>query len=94
MESCHNNGNPADCALENLRWDTHANNLRDRWTHGTAPMGERSGNARLTAPQVLEIKRALATGEPATTIAPRYGVRPKTVQAIKQGRLWAWLTLP
>jgi hypothetical protein len=34
MESCHNNGIRVDCRLENLRWDTRSNNLRDRHAHG------------------------------------------------------------
>ena len=34
MEACHNNGNPADNRLENLRWDTRQNNALDRVKHG------------------------------------------------------------
>lgn len=33
METCHNNGNPADNHLENLRWDTHAANEADKRLH-------------------------------------------------------------
>jgi hypothetical protein len=35
MECCHDDGDPANCALPNLRWDTHGNNLRDKVKHGT-----------------------------------------------------------
>lgn len=34
MECCHNNGNPADNRVENLRWDTTAANRRDCVNHG------------------------------------------------------------
>lgn len=34
METCHNNGNPEDNHLENLRWDTVAANNRDVIMHG------------------------------------------------------------
>ncbi|WP_082581204.1 NUMOD4 motif-containing HNH endonuclease [Leifsonia sp. Root227] len=34
-EGCHNNGDPADNRIENLRWDTHAANARDALSHGT-----------------------------------------------------------
>ncbi len=34
MECCHNNGNPADNRLVNLRWDTTHNNNLDAFKHG------------------------------------------------------------
>jgi hypothetical protein len=30
MEGCHNDDNPANNHISNLRWDTHAENMRDR----------------------------------------------------------------
>lgn len=33
MEACHNNGDPADNCLENLRWDTKSANMFDRSAH-------------------------------------------------------------
>ncbi len=35
MIACHNNGNSTDNRLENLRWDTHASNMRDIVLHRT-----------------------------------------------------------
>lgn len=35
LEGCHNDGNAANNALSNLRWDTHANNELDKRKHGT-----------------------------------------------------------
>jgi hypothetical protein len=35
FEACHNNGNPADNHLANLRWDSKAENTKDRARHGT-----------------------------------------------------------
>lgn len=35
MECCHGDGNPANNNLENLRWDTHAENSKDRVRQGT-----------------------------------------------------------
>lgn len=34
MEICHNNGNPYDNSIENLRFDTHTENVRDITRHG------------------------------------------------------------
>lgn len=35
MECCHNDGNPANNKLENLRWDTRSANHQDAVKHGT-----------------------------------------------------------
>ena len=35
MEGCHNNGDPSDNRLVNLRWDTKSENTKDRVRHGT-----------------------------------------------------------
>lgn len=35
MEACHNDGNPANNHLSNLRWDTHKSNMEDKVKHGT-----------------------------------------------------------
>ena len=39
-EACHNNGIANDNRIENLRWDTHANNNADRKKHGNYPTGK------------------------------------------------------
>lgn len=44
FEVCHNNGDPTDNRLANLRWDTHAANMRDMVRHGN----HRNGNERKT----------------------------------------------
>lgn len=35
MEACHNDGDPRNNAVGNLRWDTASANRRDQATHGT-----------------------------------------------------------
>jgi hypothetical protein len=35
MVGCHNDGDPLNNRLDNLRWDTPSNNERDKWVHGT-----------------------------------------------------------
>jgi hypothetical protein len=34
MEACHNDGDPGNNAIGNLRWDTHASNIADVIAHG------------------------------------------------------------
>lgn len=38
METCHNNGNPKDNRIENLRYGTPKENQRDMYLHGTHPL--------------------------------------------------------
>ena len=35
LQVCHNNGNPLDNRIENLRWGTYSDNVYDRVKHGT-----------------------------------------------------------
>lgn len=35
LDGCHNNGDRMDNRLENLRWGTRADNIRDQVRHGT-----------------------------------------------------------
>lgn len=42
MEVCHNNGDPADNRVENLRYGTRSENTRDRVDHGTHPHTRRT----------------------------------------------------
>lgn len=42
VEVCHGNGNRVDNRLENLRWDTHGENVRDTVRHGNHAMTNRT----------------------------------------------------
>ncbi|MCP3683886.1 MAG: hypothetical protein GY861_14480 [bacterium] len=57
MECCHIDGNRLNNNLENLKWDTHAENMKDKIKHGTASMkGKRCGNEKLTVHDVRAIR--------------------------------------
>lgn len=92
-ESAHScgKGHLGCVAKSHLSWKTMKENQADRLIHGTSPRGENSGSAKLTEPQVIEI-RALRGLEPTRAIAKRYSVSPQTVSAIQTGRKWAWLS--
>lgn len=56
MEVCHNDGNPANNRVENLRYDTHAENIRDIIRHGTHFQSKKTTCKRghlLTAPNLV-----------------------------------------
>ena len=91
-EICHNNGNPIDNRLSNLRYDTHKNNEKDKLTHGTSLRGERNPKAKLTKRQAVAIKNAKVEKHgDLTALAKKYNVSLVTVSHIKTGRQWAWL---
>jgi hypothetical protein len=56
MECCHNDGDPGNNSVGNLRWDTHSGNMYDRARHGTDPKRNRTHcpmGHRLAEPNLL-----------------------------------------
>ena len=89
MEGCHNDGNPANNRIENLRWDTHVSNMADKTTHGTIAVGERHGCSVLTAEDVREMRSLYATGNyKQRDLAKRFGVVQATVYYIVNRITW------
>lgn len=87
MECCHNDNNPRNNKLSNLRWDTHKANMADKIRHGTSQHGERSGNAKLTNNDVLEIRR-IAHLHKQEDLAKMFGVCEATISHILTRRNW------
>lgn len=63
MECCHNDGNPKNNRLDNLRWDTPKNNQLDRGDHGTKVRGHDVYGSKLSKEQVLEIRKDYQSGK-------------------------------
>lgn len=88
MQACHEDGDPANCALLNLRWDTPSNNNLDKRRHGTAQVGTKNGNHKLSDEQVRQIRSR--KGGPYGTLsktAREFGISRDWVNAIWDG--WA-----
>lgn len=85
MECAHNDGNPANNALCNLRWATHKQNGDDVRRHGTKA-GERHPGAKLRNRDVREIR---ASAESARALADRYGVSTRAIQRSRRGDTFA-----
>jgi hypothetical protein len=83
---CHNDGNPKNCRLDNLRYGTRAENDADKDRHGTRPLGEAHAAAKIDERAVAEI-RALR-GAPQKEIADRFGVTFSNVSAIQLRKSW------
>lgn len=68
-------------------WKTHAENIADKWAHGTMLVGEAHHQAKLTEREVLEI-RSLRGAVSRRELAKRFGVKRATVDNIIDGATW------
>lgn len=87
-EICHNNGNPKDNSLENLRYGTRKENAEDCTRHGRRFYfkAHESPNCKLSRKQVLEIRKSKQTQR---ALAAKFGVGHGTIGAIRRGeRYW------
>lgn len=90
LEGCHNDGNPANNALPNLRWDTPKANQADRIRHGTDIRGERVNTARLTPDIVRAIRAEYVPGQNGCRrLAKKYGVSNVAIHNIVLRKSWA-----
>lgn len=90
MEVAHWDGDAANARLDNLRYDTHSENLRDMLRHGTRQKTSGEGHycAKLTAAQVLQVRTDTRSQR---QIAVDYGVSQNRVSRIKRGLSWTHL---
>lgn len=84
-QACHDRGLAAGNVLGNLRYDTIAENQRDRMGQGTDQLGEHNTQAKLTTEDVLVIRKSKARG---VDLAPIYAVSTSTISAIRTGKGW------
>jgi hypothetical protein len=90
-EGAHNDGNPENNRLLNLRWDTHSGNQKDMARHGRQYTG---GASKLSQDQAQEIRRAVASGASMVSQAKRFGLaitkgHAQSVAAIVHGRTYS-----
>ena len=91
-EGCHNDGDPENCRLGNLRWDTAKANQADRIAHGTDCRGEKAAVAKLTDAVVRQIR--LTPDISASEWAKKLGVDKGTVKCARNGTTWKHLDIP
>lgn len=85
-EACHNDSNPANNRVDNLRWDTHSGNMIDRFLDGE------DGSAKLAATDVILIWERLVLGDRVDRIATDYGVTSQAIYRIRCGATWSFIT--
>jgi hypothetical protein len=89
MEACHNDGNPYNNTLGNLRWDTHRSNIDDIEIHGTRERGSSHHMAKLTEEDVALIRKHLREKTHLQKeLCALFNVSPAGITQIKQGKTW------
>lgn len=93
-EVAHNDGNPSNNLLVNLRWATPSENQLDRRTHETDNRGVRNGRSKISLKDVPVIRSMLWAGITQQKIAAAYGLSQQQVSSIKRRKVWGWLRTP
>lgn len=88
---CHNDGNPENNSVSNLRWDTQLGNSADRLKHGTHAKGEQNPAAKVTESQVRQIKALIESGASNGEIATLFPLTQSAVKAIRNGYNWSFV---
>lgn len=89
MEVCHNDGNPANFNISNLRYDTRSGNFSDKHDHGTDGTGSKNAYAKLTEADVLSIRaRYVPRVVTQRMLADEYGVTHSCILLIVHRRVW------
>lgn len=89
-EAAHLDGSRTNARASNLKWCTKRENHAHKVEHGTLIKGEEHPNAKLTAAQVLEIKRRAAAVGP-SALGREFGVDETTIRDIRDGKIWRHL---
>lgn len=84
-QAAHNDGNPQNNSLSNLRWATKSENQLDRIIHGTHSRGIKNPRAKLSAEDVHEIRKS-NLGK--SKLALKYNVSKSTIRDIIDNRIW------
>lgn len=87
MQCCHNDGDPTNNNLENLRWGTPSENAMDRVSHGTHNRGARHGNTDLCELDVWLIRNCEVTNR---ALAEFFEVAESTIHNIKNRITWKY----
>jgi len=83
QEACHNDGVAWNNRADNLRWDSHHENNKDRMRHGTYAKGEKHPMAKFSRQQV-ELIKGLSFSE----ARRRHGISRTHYYRIRNGHCW------
>lgn len=95
-EVCHNNGDPSNNFIENLRYDTHKNNQKDMTKHGTAQFkpiwlyktGQDHPMSKFNNKDILNIRKLHKEGLTNIEIGKIYKTSYKNIWRIVNNKRW------
>lgn len=90
-EASHLNGDRLDNRLRNLRWEDRKSNHARKREHGTQQLGEAHGQHKLTATEVIAMRRDRDQGMTYDELAARYGVSRATCWQVATRLTWRHL---
>lgn len=94
MQCRHLDGDPRNCALDNLAWGTPKENGADKLAHRKHAFGQRNGGAKLSEAGVLEVGRMIRDGVPRRDILRRFGIGHTAYYRIAHRTHWKHLSIP
>jgi hypothetical protein len=87
----HDDGDPRNNHVSNLRWCTHRDNQMDMRRHGTMQDGERCVTCKITEQQALEIRERCKKRGDGIKLAKEFGLSKAQISRIKNNVRWAYL---
>ena len=90
MHVCHRCDNPPCVSPNHLFLGTRSDNMQDMLSkgRGNKTRGSEHANAKLTETDIPVIRERLANNEKDSDIAKDYGIKPRAISYIKNGRTW------
>lgn len=89
MECRHKDDNPLNNRADNLVWGTRFENMDDRRRNGIMVRGEKQWMAKMTEPEIREIRsRYSAGGVTLQQLADQFGITYQTVHNIVIRKTW------
>lgn len=87
-QAAHNDGNPKNNVLGNIRWATPKENNADKFRHGTAPIGSNNGMSKITERDAIKIRALRKRGLKLKEIGDKFGLSFQAISKIVNNQRW------